>query len=364
MSQTRKQGARRGRAGSGRAGSDSGGSGRAESRRAGKGRPGSTRGGRRARSSGRDRFRYRRALRREAPVVVGLLLDDQDFALLTAHSSFPFEDYGEYLHHLNGLLRSLHAQGTHIAVGLFDPDDYDRYCDSTRRPPDSPATRAGYVAEVTAAGPAVPYTRQPMPLLRSQLAREADRRATWERATDALMDAGPCPECGQDLAHCAFDRASDTLLRIVEAVGPGAHHIVCSLPAAEGPPLLAAVQIDADPDGEMQVTEADALVVCTVMAAGTISVRPGGLVVRTTDPDGTETVRGWSLREGEPYPLSEAEVFSAYCTDPATGEPVPPEHGVVYRAGMPLPPPSPAPSASPPPSPGDLPGWDGGMPGR
>jgi hypothetical protein len=292
--------------------------------------------GRRTRASHRNR--YRRALRREAPVVIGLLLDDQDFALMTSSAGFPFDDYRTYLHHLDDLLRTLHAQGTYIAVTLFDPDAYDHYCDSTRQPPDSPDTRTRYVAEVTTTGPAVHYTRQPMPLLRSQLAREADRRATWERATDILMDAGPCPDCGQDLAHCAFDRASDTLLRIVEAVGPGAHHIVCSLPTGDGPPLLAAAQIDADPDGQTHVPEADALVVCTIMAAGVVCPHPGGLVVRTTDPDGTETVRGWTLRDGEPHPLTEAEVFSAYCTDPGTGDPVPPEPGVHYRAGLPLPP--------------------------
>jgi hypothetical protein len=286
------------------------------------------------------RNHYRRALRREAPVLVGLLLDDQDFALMTTFDSFPFEHYGDYLHHLDGLLHDLHARGTHIAVTLFDPDAYDHYCATTRQPPDAAETRTRYVAEVTATGPAVRYTRQPMPLLRSELAREADRRATWERASDTLVDAGPCPDCGQDLAHCAFDRASHTLLRVIEAVGAGSHHVVCSLPAAGGPPLLAAVEIDADPDGEVRVAEADALVVCTIMAAGTVTTHPGGLVVRTTDPDGTETVRGWSLRNGEPHPLTEAEVFSAYCTDPVTGDPVPPEPGVRYRAGLPLPPPA------------------------
>jgi hypothetical protein len=330
MPETRNQGAGRDRAQDSRSSRDQ------------RSRRGDRRDSRGVGTSGRKR--YRRALRREAPVVIGLLLDDQDFALMTAFPSFPFDDYGSYLHHLDGLLRSLHAEGGHVAVTLFDPDVYDHYCDSTRQPPDSADTRTRYVAEVTTTGPAIRYTGQPVPLLRSELAREADRRATWERATDALMGAGPCPDCGQDLAHCAFDRASHTLLRIVEAVGPGGHHIVCSLPAEEGPPLLAAVQIDAAPDGEVHVAEADALVVCTIMAAGAVSAHTGGLVVRTTDPDGTETVRGWSLRGGEPLPLSEGEVFSAYCTDPATGDPVPPEHGVLYRAGVPLPPMGPGPS--------------------
>ncbi len=49
-----------------------------------------------------------------------------------------------------------------------------------------------------------------------------------------------------------------------------------------------------------------------------------------------EEVRGWRLRAGRAQPLTAAEVFDAYCTDPVTGEPVAPEPGVEYRAGTPL----------------------------
>src|SRR5882757_10969595 len=95
-------------------------------------RDGRSRTDRPTRSPGRTR--YRRALRREAPVIVGLLLDDQDFAVMAGYPSFPFDDYGHYLHHLDALLRTLHAQGTHIAVTLFDPGTYDHFCQSTRQP--------------------------------------------------------------------------------------------------------------------------------------------------------------------------------------------------------------------------------------
>lgn len=317
-------------------------------------RPGRRTGGRaqaRRRGDGRGRRRggtappggtgYRKALRRESPTVVGMILTGEDFTAMTRYPSFPFREYDRYLHHLDGLLRALHSQGRHVAVTLFDPEEYARYCATTRMPADTAATRTRYITEVTAGRTAVPYARQPMPVLRTELAHAADRRATWEHATDLLMDAGRCGECGQDLAHCAFDRASHTLLRLVEAVGPGTHHVVCSLPTDGGPPLLAAVRIDADPDGGIHLAETDALVLCTVMAAGTATTRSGGLVVRTTDSDGTDTVRGWSLRRSEPHPLTEAEVFDAYCTDALTGDPVPPEHGVRYGAGLPLPPPPP-----------------------
>ncbi|MCL2728929.1 MAG: hypothetical protein FWE15_02760 [Actinomycetia bacterium] len=304
------------------------------------------------------RTEQRRALRAEAPTVLGLLVDDGDFTAMTGYRSFPFTDYGRYLHDVDAVLHSLHARGTHVAVTRFDPDAYADYCDGTRRPPDTPGSRTRYTAEATTAGPSVPYRRQPLDVLRGTLVREAERRATWERATDLLIDAGRCPDCGDDLVHCAFDRASHTLIRVVEAVGPGCHHVVASLPMEDGPPLLAAARVHADEsgahgergdsaigDGELHVEDAEALVLCTVIAAGAATAHPGGLVVRTTGPDGTDTVRGWTLRGGEPHPLGEPEVFNAYCTDPDTGDPVPPEPGVRYAAGLPL----------PPPLPGDLP---------
>ncbi|MEW2522495.1 hypothetical protein [Actinacidiphila alni] len=294
-----------------------------------------------ARSAVRPRHSaaHRRALRREAATVVALLLDEADFAAMTEYQTFAFDDYPRYLHAVDAFLRHLHAQGSHVAVTLFDPDGYAAYCTTTRQPPDSATTRTRYTAEATAAGPAVTYTRQPVSLLRAQLAHEADRRATWESATDALTRAGTCPDCGQDVAHCTFDRASDTLLRLVETVGPGRHHIVCSLPSDDGP-LLAAVHVEADTDGMVHLAENDALVLCTVMAASTATGCAGGVVLRTTHTDERpDVVRGWSLHDGTLHPLTEAEVFNAYCTDAATGDPVPPEPGVVYHAGLPLPPP-------------------------
>ncbi|WP_335979878.1 hypothetical protein [Streptomyces sp. CA2R106] len=290
--------------------------------------------GRRGAPSGRGR--QRRALRREAPTVVSLLLDEQDFTAMTRHRSFPFDDYGQYLHHLDGLLRGLHAQGTHVAVTHFDPDAYDSYCHSTRRPPDTPDTRTHYVAEATTTGPTIPYARQPVDDLRAALAREADRRAVWQRATDLLATAGPCPDCGRHFSHCAFDDASDTLMNLLDAVGPGDQHVVCSLPTDDGPPLPAALLTHTAPGGEPHFAEADALVLCTVMAAATVTGRTAGLVVRTLTPDG-DTVRGWELRDGTPEPLTEAAVFNAYCTDPVTGDPIPPEPGVRYAPGIPLP---------------------------
>ncbi|KAB8161972.1 hypothetical protein FH609_025525 [Streptomyces sp. 3MP-14] len=82
--------------------------------------------------------------------------------------------------------------------------------------------------------------------------------------------------------------------------------------------------------------ERQAAVFCTVLAVALAAGAAGGLVLRSgaeAPPGATprQEVRGWRLAGGRLVPLGEAEVFAAYCTDPTTGEPLPPEHGVRYR---------------------------------
>ncbi|MFJ2745467.1 hypothetical protein ACIO3O_38060 [Streptomyces sp. NPDC087440] len=84
--------------------------------------------------------------------------------------------------------------------------------------------------------------------------------------------------------------------------------------------------IEADIDSTVDVS----VVLSVALAGGN-----GGMVTRTSW-DGTETVRGWRVTATDVEPLTEAQVFAAYCTDAMTGEPIPPEHGVRYAAGIPL----------------------------
>ncbi|MDJ0346053.1 hypothetical protein QMK19_26070 [Streptomyces sp. H10-C2] len=296
----------------------------------------------RDRSRGRTprRTSGRRALRREAPSIVALLAGERDFAAMRRYRGFPFafEDHPRYLRQMDGLLRSLASQGLFVTVTLFDPGEYAEYCADTGQDPDTPAARARYTADITAGGAAVAYTGQPVPRLIAQLAHETDRQAVWDRATEVLTTAGGSTDGGRDVGHAAFERASQALMRLIEAVGTGTHHAVCSVPLGDSP-LLAVLTTDCHADGQVHFVEADALVFCTVLAAAAVSDSPGGIVVRTTGADGGDEVRGWSLHDGWPHPLTEAEVFNAYCTDAETGEPVPPEPGVAYRPGLPLRPP-------------------------
>ncbi|MBT2386040.1 hypothetical protein [Streptomyces sp. ISL-11] len=289
-----------------------------------------------ARNGGNRQLTARRALRREVPSTVAVLADEADFAAMRRYDTFHFDDHATYLRQMEGLLRTLTRQGTHTSVALFDPVGYEEFCAGAHLDPDTPASRTRYTAEVAAAGTKVAYEGQPIRRLLPQLIDEAEQRATWEYASSVLTRGGDCAACGEDTGRSAFARATQALRRLLRAVGPGAHHLVCSVQAEGDIPLVAVLHAAHGEDGPPRLDEAAALVFCTVLAAGIATGRPGGVVLRTSVPGGRDTVRGWSLRDGWPRPLSEAEVFAAYCTDARTGDPVPPEPGVDYRAGLPV----------------------------
>ena len=280
-----------------------------------------------------------RALRREVPSVVSLLAAEEDFAAMRRYASFGFDDHARYLRRMEALLRALSSQGVHTTVALFDPVAYQEYCATTRLDPDTPVSRSRYTAEVASTGATVVYEGQPLDQLLPRLITMAEEHATWEYAAAVLARAGGCrggDGCGDGTGRAAFDRAAAALFAVLDAVGPGQHHLVCSVPV-DGTPLAAVVHATTREGRPPRLAEPGALVFRTVLACGIATKSPGGIVLRTSLPGAPDTVRGWALRDGWPRPLSEAEVFTAYCTDARTGEPIPPEHGVEYRAGLLLP---------------------------
>ncbi|MFG2487558.1 hypothetical protein ACGFSI_32975 [Streptomyces virginiae] len=293
--------------------------------------PGTRTGTRTHRNRTTDR---RRLLRREVPGTVGLLADAGDFAAMRGYRSFTFDDHQDYLHHVDGLLRSLAAQGIHTTVALFDPEEYAEFCGETGLDPDTVEARARFTAELAGSGALLPYSGQPIDELVPLLVDEAVRQATWEYATGVLTEVGHCADCGEDIGHASFDRATDALKRLVAGAGPGHHHFVCSIPT-EAQQLVAVLHADTteDPGAPPRVDAREGLDFVTVLAAGLALGGPGGLVVRTTGQGNRDRVHGWRLDRGRLTALSAAAVFNAYCTDADTGDPVAPESGVEYCPG-------------------------------
>ncbi|MER6099842.1 hypothetical protein ABT154_29080 [Streptomyces sp. NPDC001728] len=276
----------------------------------------------------------RRALRREVPSTVGLLADEHDFSAMRRYRTFVFDDHTTYLRQVEALLRTLATQGGHTTVTLFDPEEFEAYCAETAIDPDQPDSRSRFTAHLATTGARVTYTGQPLATLLPELVDTAVRQATWEYATTVLATTGDCATCGKDIGRAAFERAARLLARLLDTAGPGTHHLVCSVPAADDQ-LLAVLHVDGTALPTV-VAEEPAAEFTAVLAAGIALGAPGGLVLRTTTLDAPDRLHGWRLTGGTLTPLTEAEVFSAYCTDARTGEPLPPEPGVEHRAGFPL----------------------------
>ncbi|MFE5112417.1 hypothetical protein [Streptomyces sp. NPDC056663] len=275
----------------------------------------------------------RRTLRREAPSTIGLLADEQDFAAMRRYRTFTFDDHTVYLQQVEGLLKTLAAQGVHTTLALFDPEEYAEFCAESGLAADAPASRSRFTAEIAATGATVAYTGQPIDTLIPLLVSRAVRQATWEYATMLLADLGECADCGQDIGRAAFDRASHLLMRTLETAGPGTHHLVCSTPT-ENEQLLAVLHTERGTTGPALLDSGEGAEFVTVLAVGIALKRHGGLVLRTSNPGTPDRVHGWRLTRGSLVPLTAGEVFSAYCTDAETGDPVSPESGVEYCAGF------------------------------
>ncbi|MFJ9213601.1 hypothetical protein [Streptomyces sp. NPDC102264] len=296
----------------------------------------------------------RRSLRREVPSTIGLLADERDFTAMRRYRTFTFDDHAAYLRQIEGLLKSLASQGVHTTVALFDPEEYAEYCAESGLDPDTAESRGRFTARIPGSGAAIAYTGQPIDSLVPQLISTAVRRATWEYATTLLADVGECADCGQDIGRAAFDRASHLLLRLLEGAGSGTHHLVCSVPAADEQ-LLAVLRTEGPGNGQegssgpggpagpggrggtpARFDASQATEFVSVLAVGIAWESAGGVVLRTTRADDPDRLHGWRLQRGSLVPLTVGEVFSAYCTDADTGEPVSPESGVEYCAGFDL----------------------------
>ncbi|MGP4111803.1 hypothetical protein ACTWP5_12915 [Streptomyces sp. 4N509B] len=296
--------------------------------------------------------------REETASVVAVVPDEAGFALMRRYRTFGFADHAAYLRHTEDRLRSLAERHAYTSVALLDPVGFADWCEREGLEPDSVDSRSRYAGEIAIHGAVLPYGGQPLGALLPRLVAEHGRWEAWDVAAELLAEAGACPDCGEPLAHCAFQRAAEAFTTLLERAAAGSHHLVATLvpdpgdgepgggvPAAGEPadgPLTGAVRAVLGADGGVRVSESDALVLCTVLAAGLATGRSVGLVLRSRpeprDATVPERIWGWRLRRGVLRPLADVEIASAYATDARTGQPLPPEPGVVHHTAPALPP--------------------------
>ncbi|MEV0530153.1 hypothetical protein AB0I66_42795 [Streptomyces sp. NPDC050439] len=270
----------------------------------------------------------RRLLRREIPGIIGLLADEHDFHAMRHFPSFPFDDHATYLTEVQDLLSARASHGMHTMLALFDPEEYTDFCAENSLDPDSPTNRTRFTAEIATTSPTIPYDGQPLADLIPDLIDETLRYTTWDYASTLLTRLAACAACGKDVGQEALARAQDLLLRILDTAEPGHSHLVCSV-STTPETLVSVLHADTDTDGITSVGDTAVLEFTTVLALG-LAALPGGLIMRTTAPHTTDRVYGWRLHAGAPQPLTAAQVFDAYRSDPDTGDPLPPETDVDY----------------------------------
>ncbi|NLU71070.1 hypothetical protein HCC30_27975 [Streptomyces sp. HNM0574] len=276
----------------------------------------------------------------EVPSTVPVLAHESHFALMRGYRSFTFASHRSHLRETQRLLRLLTGLGLHTRLALFDPVAYARFCETRGLDPDTPDGRTRFTTEVAAHGPTLRYRGERLRTLLPRLFHTYAHHLARDRAAHLLTpDSRPPADSRPPLqgsGTAALHRATHALRAVLDAVGEGTHHLVCSCTLPSGPVTLA-LETTGPSDTALRTPEARSLT--TVLASAFATASPGGLVLRTSRPGHHDAVRGWIIEGSWLRALTAAEVFDAYCTDPTTGDPVPPEPDVDHLPGIDIPPP-------------------------
>jgi hypothetical protein len=278
-------------------------------------------------------------LQTEVATCVGILVNPVDFHSMRRLTSFPFDDYGTYLHHIEALLRTNAAQGRHTIVAFFDPEDYADFCGKRSLDPADTANRAYYTVTEAASAAHVVYDGQDLEKLRRALTDLAIDNATWEFASSFLRSLGNCDDCGHAIGHVAHATARRVLAALLsQAEANSTIRLVCSV-VIDRQSLTAQFHVGREAgDSLTGADEVEALRFATLLAVGLATGGPGGVLMRITPSGGNspERIHGWRILH-RMEPLTAGEVFDAYCTNLDTGDLIAPESGVDYCAGFDLP---------------------------
>jgi len=145
-----------------------------------------------------------------------------------------------------------------------------------------------------------------------------------------VPDEWALPQSAED-TDAVLDRAQDAFFALLDALGPGQHTLLCSATTPHGV-QVELLQLLTDGGDLIAVDEAEALDFCVTLTFAFLPGSAGGVVVRTTTPDGDKSARVWSVRGGWLHPLTARDVLDAYSFDPESGGTVEPPQDVDYRS--------------------------------
>ncbi|MER0443079.1 hypothetical protein ABR738_00560 [Streptomyces sp. Edi4] len=149
----------------------------------------------------------------------------------------------------------------------------------------------------------------------------SDDDHTTNAAVALLNSTRACLCCGNNAGWAALAVAERILIALDQGLPGHRYHLTTSFDH-DAVRHVVGLQVDRV-DGELEADAEDAIRFLLVLAAG-VCQGSAGLTARSSRLGGDDQVRAWSIGGGAVSPLSRAEVFNAYCTDAATGEPIPP----------------------------------------
>ncbi|MFJ9951648.1 hypothetical protein [Kitasatospora sp. NPDC091207] len=298
-------------------------------------------------------------------MALALAVRAADFAELARHGLFGALAFRDYLRRTEAGLRALRGQGIEVHLRVFEPADYEDYCEAFGLDPGSAAARVAYAADPELAGEPFVYAGERLTELLPVLVDDHSARVRISIACAALLDAVGDGPSGRSRLVAVAHHVTAVYLALAEGAGAGGHLLTLRCHGPEdGEHLTAAADVRTE-GGHLFAGGRNAEAFCATLAAGVALGGAGALLLHGDGGGGGDgavaggrVVRGWALEAGRLRPMAAGEVADALADEVAQGVPVP--SGAVPLPGFPLPaaPPS---GAGPPSGRGDL-GREGGGP--
>jgi hypothetical protein len=279
-----------------------------------------------------------------------ILHESEYLDLIARHTALDRGDYEAYLAGIHRRMASARRTGKQVLVGPFLTDQYESYADAIGEPPCSFETLRSYDDFVARIGPhTITWAGEPISSVLAHLRGATDTSTDEAKLLPLLKQAADLHVDPQRAASQALDAATEIFAPLLKHTEPGHHTLTCVVQfprerVSYELPVMRTSELVAFPDGGPEQ------LLWAALATAQLSERPATLILRSRrltahtpaaqkrhsrHPESL-TVRAWRLSAGRAIPLTAAQAFALACTDPATGDPVPPEPGACYEDAFPL----------------------------
>jgi hypothetical protein len=280
-----------------------------------------------------------------------ILHESEYLDLIDRHTALDRGDYGTYLAEIHRRMASARRTGKQVLIGPFLTDQYESYAEAIGEPPCSLEALRNYDDFVARIGPHTTWwSGEPISHVVAQLREATDTSADQAKLLPLLRQAADLHTDPQRAASEALDAATEIFAPLLKHTEPGHHTLTCVVlfpreRVSYELPVVRTSELVTFPDGGPEQLLWAALATAQLAERpATLILRSRNLTARASAPARSRrshrpeslTVRAWRLSSGRAIPLTAAQAFALACTDPATGDPIPPEQSARYEDAFPI----------------------------